>query len=171
MSAAVGRVDAERLCEIARARLSAASELHALSARALEALEAVDAAARGERAAGEAEALLASLLDARERCVARLGADEAEWRALAGAVRCEVAGDAPQAPGLAEARALCRETAALLASIAEDDAAFLASLATRRASAGASLAQAAGAQAAHRAYAPSLEAAGPGSPRFMDRRC
>jgi hypothetical protein len=154
---------ATRLREIAQIRLASVRAMHALGAEQPRVLAAVDAAARGEIARDDAEALLSAHLEARERCIATMRGFDAEWR--------ELARDASQwSPDETTAIAAdAREVLALLAEIDAGDTRFADELIARRRSAGAEIARADSGRAAHRAYAGGTGASGH-EPRFTDRR-
>lgn len=162
---------AARLRAIACQRLEAARDLRALAPNGVQALKTLEAqeGADGPESEQDVEGLLATFLDARERCMARLVADDVEWRALAASVAA--APDPSDEALLAEVREIGRETGALLEAIAAEDADLLSALAARRERVAASLGLARDGRALHRAYAPPAAGCGADAPRFMDRRC
>jgi hypothetical protein len=154
---------ATRLREIAHIRLASVRAMHALGGEQPRVLAAVDAAARGDIAREDAEALLSAHLEARERCIAAMRGFDAEWR--------ELARDASQwSPGETAAIAGdAREVLTLLAEIDACDARFADELIARRRSAAAEIARTDSGRAAHRAYAGGT-ASPAHEPRFTDRR-
>ncbi len=153
-------MSASRLCEIAQIRVSSARAMRALSEHEPHVLGAVDAAARGEIAQGEAEDILASHLGARESCIASMRSFDTEWRELSRDVASLPAAESD------ELQALSRDFLALLPEIESSDARFAAELGERRRQASVEIARADTGHAAHRAYGPRSDS----QPRFTDRK-